>query len=234
MTKMLASVTGVDEARLALEYGADFIDLKNPAEGALGGLPLSVISQVVAALAGVRPVSATIGDLPMQPELIAAAIAGTAETGVDIIKVGLFGRSGHAECIDAIAPLAARGVRVIAVLFADGKPDFTLLPMLASAGFHGVMLDTASKSGMRLVDFLGDQVLRDFVQSSRALGLLTGLAGSLSAVDVAPLAAIGPDYLGFRGALCENSDRQTSLDATRLQRVAELLYLHNINTIKAA
>ena len=36
MTKMLASVTGVEEAEIAIAGGADIIDLKDPTAGALG------------------------------------------------------------------------------------------------------------------------------------------------------------------------------------------------------
>ena len=48
--RMLVSVRDVAEAREALRVGVDFIDLKEPAAGALGGLALPVIRAVVAAL----------------------------------------------------------------------------------------------------------------------------------------------------------------------------------------
>ena len=43
MTALLASVRSVAEAELALAGGADVIDLKDPSQGALGALPLSLI-----------------------------------------------------------------------------------------------------------------------------------------------------------------------------------------------
>ena len=48
--RMLVSVRDVAEAQEALRAGVDFIDLKEPAAGALGGLALPVIREVVAAL----------------------------------------------------------------------------------------------------------------------------------------------------------------------------------------
>lgn len=227
---MLASVTSVEEALLALEGGADIVDLKNPAEGALGALPASVIREIVAAVACRKPVSATIGDLPMRPEPIAEAIARTAETGVDIVKIGFFGRTGHAECIRAVMPLAVRGVRIVAVLFADDHPDFGLLPLMAQSGFHGAMLDTVVKNGRRLGHCLDDAALRRFIGVSRAQGLLTGLAGSLAIADVPGLMEIGPDYLGFRGALCQASDRRASIDADRLEQLGKVLHEYNTRT----
>ena len=74
MTQMLASVVNLEEALIALEAGTDIIDLKNPAQGALGALLLTVIRDIVMALAGAVPVSATIGDLPMQPDILEKAV----------------------------------------------------------------------------------------------------------------------------------------------------------------
>ncbi len=48
--RMLVSVRDLAEAREALRAGVDFIDLKEPSAGALGGLALPVIRAVVAAL----------------------------------------------------------------------------------------------------------------------------------------------------------------------------------------
>ena len=59
MTAFLASVMSAEEAGLALEGGADVIDLKDPTSGALGALPVAVIRAAVDRIAGRRPVSAT-------------------------------------------------------------------------------------------------------------------------------------------------------------------------------
>jgi uncharacterized protein (UPF0264 family) len=231
-TGLLASVTSVAEALIVLECGADIIDLKNPQEGALGALPLSTIQEIVHAIAGRKPVSATIGDLPMHPGQIASAVEKTAAAGVDIVKIGFFGQVGHPECIGAVAPLTAGGVKVVAVLFADIDPDFGLLPLLSQAGFHGVMLDTAAKNGIRLGDSLDEKSLRQFVDLSRSLGLLTGLAGSLSISDIPKLAEISPSYLGFRGALCRNSNRNNGLDRSHLAHAVEVLRKSNTSQQK--
>src|SRR5438128_2176152 len=99
MTLLLASVTGIDEAEVAVEGGADIVDLKDPSKGALGGLSVDVVRASVQALAGRRPVSAVTGDLPMEPDLVSAAARGIAQTGVDYVKVGLFPGPRRRECI---------------------------------------------------------------------------------------------------------------------------------------
>ena len=90
MTRMLASVANLEEALLVLQAGADLIDLKAPAAGALGALPPEAVRQIVTAVAGRRPVSATIGDLPMEPARVLEAAREMAATVVDFVKVGFF------------------------------------------------------------------------------------------------------------------------------------------------
>jgi uncharacterized protein (UPF0264 family) len=228
MTKMLASVKSADEARIALESGADIVDLKDPLMGALGALPLVTIMEIVALVGHRRPVSATIGDMPMQPDLLVDAVQKTAATGVDIVKVGFFGDEGHEACINALAPVAAQGVRIVAVLFADAEPAFGLLPLLSDSRFYGVMLDTSSKNGRRLGACLDEEALRFFVDDARSLGLVSGLAGSLAASDIPRLVEVGPDYLGFRGALCCNADRKAGMEHDRMKALAALLYSCNM------
>jgi uncharacterized protein (UPF0264 family) len=200
--RLLASVASLAEVEAALELGADILDLKDPASGALGAWSTGRLAQAVARVAGRRPVSATVGDLPMRPERLLDAARGTAGLGVDIVKIGFFQGGDQHGCAAALAAAAQEGIRLVAVLMADQKPDLALLSTLAAAGFFGAMLDTADKAGGGLRRHLPDSVLGGFVARARSLGLLTGLAGSLAVPDIAPLAALEPDYLGFRGALC--------------------------------
>ncbi len=222
MTMLLASVTGVKEAQLALTHGADIIDLKDPAKGALGALDPDGVRAVVSTIGGRRPVSAVAGDLPMKPELIVAAVEALATTGVDYVKVGLFPGARREECIRALMPAARRG-RLVGVLFADAEPDVGLLPLLAEAGFVGAMLDTARKDAGRLLDHADLTVLSEFIRACRSHGLLNGLAGSLETPDVPRLLLLAPDYLGFRGALCARHDRKAGLDADAVSLIRTLI-----------
>lgn len=221
MTGMLASVTNIDEARIALDAGADIIDLKNPVLGALGALPRDVIVDIVRYVAGRKPVSATVGDLPMEPDMLLHAVEVTTATGADIVKVGFFGNDGHAKCVGKLVQAVKANTKIVAVLFADQQPDMALLPMLAAAGFYGVMLDTADKSAGSLRYWLNDAALQHFVGSAQTLGLLTGLAGALRQPDIRPLLGLGADYLGFRGALCANDMRVSRMDYGRVERICQ-------------
>jgi uncharacterized protein (UPF0264 family) len=209
--RLLASVARWAEIDTACALGADLVDLKDPARGALGAWPLDAVPRAVELVGGRRRVSATVGDLPMEPSLLLGAARRMGKTGVDLVKVGFFGGGNHRACAEALAEAAATGVRLVAVMMADQRPALDLLPVLARAGFAGAMLDTADKTSGSLRRHLGPEALRAFVGQARALGLLTGLAGSLTADDIGPLAALRPHYLGFRGALCRGG-RNAALD----------------------
>lgn len=223
---LLASVATLDEMRTALAAGVDIIDLKNPSEGALGAWAPDALEEAVAlwrAAGAPGGLSATVGDHPLEPNVLLTTAARTGATGVPLVKIGFALGDGTAlpPVLEALRPLA-RETRLIAVLFADQAPDLAAVPRFAAAGFHGVMLDTADKAAGGLLAHLPVATLARFVAAARAEGLLTGLAGSLRMADIAPLAALRPHYLGFRGALCA-AGRTGALDPARLASVRDTL-----------
>ncbi|MFT5349869.1 MAG: hypothetical protein ACI9MF_000684, partial [Gammaproteobacteria bacterium] len=68
---------------------------------------------------------------------------------------------------------------------------------------------------------LSDSVLRQFVYNSKSQGLLSGLAGSLGEEDIAALLEINPDYLGFRGGLCQQGQRENLLDKQATSKIRQ-------------
>lgn len=208
---LLISVRSEAEALVALEGEADIIDIKEPRTGALGAAPLETVCAIVKAAGGRRPVSATLGDIPLSKAAEAACV--TAATGVDYVKTGAFPDDAGGANLSALAPLAALGVRLILVLFADLAPDFELVGRAAAAGFRGVMLDTAVKGRGGLRAHLSHADIAGFLAEARRHRLLAGLAGSLKAADIAPLSTLQPDILGFRGAACAGETREGTLDA---------------------
>ena len=129
--------------------------------------------------------SATIGDLPAEADVMVDAASAMAATGVDIVKVGFFGDADPRPAIAALGRALGGRTRLVAVLMADQNPDLTLLPVLAAAGFVGVMLDTADKSAGSLTTVLSQDRLAEFVRKAQANGLFAGLAGSLALGDIA-------------------------------------------------
>lgn len=221
MNRLLASVASPQEARTALELGADIIDCKDPAAGALGDLAPATIRKIATAVAGRRRVSATVGDLPTDARILGDAIRRTAATGVDYIKLGLFDTHRVARTLIALSPLARRH-RLIAVLFADRAPRMSILSELAAADFSGIMLDTADKGTGSLLDNTDTEQLAGFVAQARRHRLFCGLAGSLHPEHIPLLLPLGADYLGFRGALCAGP-RTAEIDRRRFLRVSDAL-----------
>lgn len=230
MTGMLASVSNLNEAQIVLQENVDIIDLKDPAFGALGAVSTEVALAVVGLVAGRCLVSATIGDLPMQATLIGKAISTMAATGVDIIKVGVFDDLTD-EVILALKEQAIRGAKgiddkqftIVVVFFADKSLNLEKIADLAKAGIRGIMLDTADKTNGNLRTHMSDKAIQTFVAHAKSHGLLAGLAGSLSASDIASLLDFEPDYLGFRGALCQDNSRVQDIDSTAVRTIRALV-----------
>mgnify|MGYP005632646933 FL=1 len=90
MNGFLASVNNLQDAIVVSQNGADIIDLKEPSQGALGGLSTHTIQTIVDHLWETSVVSATVGDLEADISLILDRIEAVADTGVDYVKVGMF------------------------------------------------------------------------------------------------------------------------------------------------
>jgi uncharacterized protein (UPF0264 family) len=226
MTALLASVRSADEAFDAAHAGADLIDLKEPHAGALGGVATDEITRIVRALRAryaVRPISATIGDLPNDAlEEISNRVLDVAATGVDYVKVGVTPGPLAAQCLQHLASLPAT---VVPVLLSDDGVDSSLAMLAARLGFVALVFDTASKSGRTLFDCVDTATLAACLSQARAQGMMTALAGSLRWSDLERIRALSPDIAGFRGALCDDRDgRAGRLDPSRVRQWARALH----------
>jgi FolB domain-containing protein len=222
MTLMLASVTDWAEAEAVWAGGADIIDLKDPAKGAFGALDVRVAADIIRAVGKRKPVSAAAGSSLGAPGVCVDAVAAMAATGVDYVKIGLASDGAGADCLRALAP-CAKTTKLVGVLFADRVPDLDFLRLMASNNFTGAMLDTATKGAGRLLDHMDIAALDRFIGRCRENGLMSGLAGSLEAPDVPRLLPLEPDYLGFRGSLCQGRRREAAIDPSLVKMIRELI-----------
>lgn len=228
--RFLASVRSVEEARVAVAAGADIIDAKEPAHGALGAVASAIIAAMRRAIPATTPLSATIGDIPCEAtDRIVDTIAEIDAAGADLIKIGLFPPTGIRRDRDADALLSALasapqafGRRVL-VMLADRGLDLAIVPRLPAAGFAGVMLDTADKSSGALPDVLDTETIARFVFTARQARLSVGLAGALRLWHIQTLVRLDPDILGFRGALCGGQSRTSEIDPEAAADVAKAI-----------
>ncbi len=199
MTLMLASVSDAAEAAVALDAGADVIDLIPPAQAAPGGVAPALTAAIVAQLGGRCVVSALAGDLAAEPPALAAAVRALAAAGAGWIRVGLPAGDDLPARLAVLTPLS-RNIRLIGMLYADEQADFTAVAALAAAGFAGAMLDTPPPQGGRLLDQLDLPALARFVAACGTGGLLCGLAGALETPDLPRLLLLAPGLLLCRAA----------------------------------
>ncbi len=215
--KLLISPINVKEATAAVLGGADIIDVKNPAEGSLGANFPWVIREIKNAIPQEIEISATLGDLDYKPGTASIAAFGLANLGVDYIKAGFFGVKNKEQGEDMAEKIlqAVEGFDVKVVLsgYADydkiGSISPFLLPGIAAdSGADVVMIDTATKDGRTLFDYMGADDLSRFVNKSHDLNLTVALAGSIKLDDIKTIGEINPDIVGVRGLVCSGGDRK--------------------------
>jgi len=230
----LASVVSKEEAAEALKVQVDVIDVKNPAEGALGAALPETITEIRGVVPKAIPVSAAIGDMPYLSGTAALAAVGAACAGADMVKIGLYGAKTSDEALNLLCSVANAlkmyfsTSLLVAGAYADaqifGGINFLDVPALAAkAGAAGCLLDTFDKSfGHNLLEIASMEAIGDFVSACREWGLFSALAGSLKLEDVPLLLPLRPDYLGFRGALCEGG-RSGKLSSRKVLEISSLI-----------
>ena len=235
MSGFLASVDNLDDAIIVNKYGADIIDLKDPSQGALGGLDIETMHSIVDHLWEKSIISATVGDLEADVSLILERIGQVADTGVDYVKVGMFSQEHIVNCLPTFEYHARRGIKIIAVLFADQQFNMIdTIKVCKKARLAGVMLDTAGKNAGSLLLHRTIDELESFTQTAKRHGLLTGLAGSLRAQDIPILLPLNPDYIGFRTALCKNLKRTESISEQAVANIRNQIPENLLDEVKLA
>ncbi len=231
MTQLLISVKNLEEAKMALAAGVDIIDLKDPQEGALGALDLTLTQEIVQQVKGRRVVSATVGESHASIQELVVDIQWRADVGVDIIKIAVSGLFMQDDFFDEITRLTKEGIKLVAVFFADETSDWEILPELTNAGFYGAMLDTRDKR-KNLLQVQSFQALHVFTNHCRHYHLKSGLAGSLQPQHIDLLNELNSTYLGFRGGVCENAQRKSALNDSKISQVINMLRNDNKNCEK--
>jgi uncharacterized protein (UPF0264 family) len=216
--KLLISSTNEKEAVEVIAGGADIIDVKNPKEGALGANFPWVIKRIREITPKNIEVSCALGDVPNLPCSVSLAALGAATTGVDYVKVGLYGAKTTEEAVYLMqnATRAAKdcnsSIKIVATGYADAKRIGSVNPLLVpdiarKAEVDLAMIDTAVKDGKNLFTFLTVDQLSSFVDAAHDYGLKAALAGSLRKQDLPVVYALGADVVGLRGAACTHGDR---------------------------
>lgn len=227
--RLLVSPMNIEEARAALQGGADILDVKNPKEGSLGANFPWAIRAVVDLADGRVPVSATIGDLEFKPGTASLAALGAAAAGAEFVKAGLLGAKTPEQAEEMLQGIV-RAVKdydprkkVVAAGYSDYARVGSISPQLLiaaaeKAGADVVMVDTAVKDGRATFEFMSEQDLREFIDLGHASGLEVALAGSIDFVHLELLSRLEPDIIGVRGIVC-GGDRRSAVRAELVEKV---------------
>lgn len=228
MTKLLVSVRNAAEAKVALEGGADVIDVKEPRNGALGAAEPQVWQEVLSVVRGEVVTSAALGELhSLAMEGIAHQLA-----GFDYVKVGLSDfeqREDTAATWFALCKILNDVVRLVPVVYADvGTAESFMTSAMAAVGLAGqvssflVVVDTFDKRAGNLLDHATVPMLRKLSSAAARADVRLVLAGSLNESAIERVLPLRPAYIGVRGAACAGG-RDGTIDLARVKSLARIV-----------
>ena len=211
----LVSVRNLDEMTTALAFDVDIIDFKEPRLGALSPVAVEIWNGAD------RLRSETIG---RQRMTLSAAlgerdsmlqVAEFVPEGFSYAKVGPSGCDDSKSLSTLWNEATSRlhdSTQLVAVAYADfqraGSVDpLTLFQLAHQAGIRYGLVDTFTKQGQTLLDFLPIEELRELNHWAREHGFWLAMAGSITRQVVESISQCGlePDCFGVRGDVCYSS-----------------------------
>ena len=238
VARLLVSVRSRAEALAAIKGGADILDVKEPSRGSLGmadsGEIQEIADLVVAQCSGPTiqvPLSVALGELrdwfdrKMVPVLPAA---------VTFAKLGLSGLADAPDwqrtwqqVRDEFDRQRDTPLRWVAVAYADDmaaqSPPLKSILSAARDSCAGLLVDTYSKTGKTLIDYVSVSVLAEVARQCRDSGLFLAIAGSLTIDTALQLGDVGADIVAIRSAACPGANRRDSIDPTLVAAFREAL-----------
>ena len=230
---LLVSVRDEREAQIAIEAGADWIDLKEPTRGALGAANVAVAVKVAELVSGRRPLSAALGELKdwrpaedpssspnslsarddaEQHSCLANQLLGV--PGIELVKVGLAGMARvdrwQRQWQRVEADVLANGKQLVAVAyadweFADAPPPEQVIELSAESASQCLLVDTFSKQGPGTGELWSTNQLVAILRLAKQHNLSVVLAGKITADQLAQLPLRSLDLVAVRSAVCDNS-----------------------------
>jgi uncharacterized protein (UPF0264 family) len=225
---LLVSVRNAAEAASAVRGGADIVDAKEPAGGAIAPVSGIELLAIAAAVPGRVRLSAALGDVASSADVRRAFDA--LAVPLSFVKLGFRGvhdplrvQGLLAEAVKRATALPKRPA-VIAVAYADHRRAASLAPaafagLVSEAGAEGVLVDTCCKDGGTLFDFLAAPELAAMGAALQGEGLLFALGGSLGAEQARAASQAGAAVLGVRGAVCRGG-REGRVDEALVRQLA--------------
>lgn len=226
--QLLISVRHPLEAATALEGGADVIDVKEPSRGALGPAEPEVVAAVLEVVAGRVPVSAALGEWS-EHALVHACWH--LELPLRYVKWGLAGYAhtpGWGEDLLQARRQLPLHTDMVLTAYADYQRAHAIPPAEVARfarryRFAAFLLDTHTKDGRSLLEFLSVAEIARLIQPLQHAGVKVALGGGLRPEHLKTLRHVCPDYFAVRSSACAGSKRTATIDVVRVRRWKEAL-----------
>ena len=217
---LLVSVRNVEEARVVAP-DADILDVKDTDNGPLGRPNQETLVAIMRIFGSTSLTSVALGEVvDNSPGQIRDYLANPElQNTVSFAKLGCSNLAGEAdwkhvwrnrlsEIPDSIEP--------VAVAYADhmdaNSPSIEEVIKFASAmGLSKLLIDTFAKDGRCLFDYCSAKFLRHILNEADQLQLEVVMAGSITEMALPKVFALGPKFVGVRGAVCEKQNRESNI-----------------------
>jgi uncharacterized protein (UPF0264 family)/TusA-related sulfurtransferase len=177
------------------------------------------VEEVRARIPAEKHVSVTLGVVPNQVGTVAMAVRAAAMLDATSVKVG-FCQTDYDTAVETLREsrraLKGYDTKLIGSLFADnhlfnGLEPRSMVKLAKEGECDGFLIDTLTKDGRNLFDFIPEHELREMVFEAKQQGLSTALSGHLRLENLDELARINPDIVGVRGAVCRSGERDRAV-----------------------
>jgi uncharacterized protein (UPF0264 family) len=236
--RLLVSVRSRVEAARAVEGGAQILDVKEPDRGSLGMADLGVIEEIAGHLRECRlagpedrsletppPLSVALGELQ---DWIGRVEVPALPHEVTFAKLGLRNLAGVSEwqaewqrIRNDFDRQRSVPLKWVAVAYADEtaacSPSLDdVFTVAANSRCAGLLIDTVTKSGQSLPDFVPLSKLIETAGRCHAAGMFLAIAGSLTIETLPQLGNVNADIVAIRSAACRDANRRNAVDLTRV------------------
>jgi uncharacterized protein (UPF0264 family) len=119
-------------------------------------------------------------------------------------------------------------MEMVAVAYADWEkaksvPPVELVRFAKRFRFRAFLLDTWTKDGKTLLDFLKTAEIAELVESVQRVGMKAAIGGSLRPEHLKQLKGIAPDWFAVRASACAAGKRDGVIDTARVKKWKEAI-----------
>jgi len=208
MIKTLGSIKNIDEAQALSNLSFDIIDIKNVDDGALGYVGDKQIELISNKIAN-KDISVTAGNhIHPNNREIENRLSFLCSKGIKFMKIGIFSMDYLDQHIIFLKKASTYNIQTVGVIFADKSLRMDDIYNVCKLNYDGLMIDTETKSENSTLDLLSADFITTFIQECHKENKFSGISGSINQDNIQYAMQFKSDFIGFRGALCNSSQRK--------------------------